>query len=100
MLLKLQKNLLLVFLPLLVVFSGLMIAQQFVFAQDPYLHHAFVCTSIFVLSAYYADTFDTNWIIKSAVAFALFGMSLGVLEIIALMVSPAAGMPYICSSLI
>ena len=70
--------------------------QQFVLNGYPIIHHAYICTTIFLLSAYYAEKLGKTLIVKIALGFALFGMILGLFEIIQLLSQPAFAFEKTC----
>ena len=89
----------LVFAPALVVLSAFSIVQQLIFLEDPFFHHALICASVFVLAAYYAETFGKNLLIKACIVFSILGMALGGYELLALLLFPEYFPESLCAQL-
>ncbi len=64
----------------LMAFSVAMIVQQFIFSRESLIHHAFICTAIFVFSAL-GLRYRKSRTAKIGAGFAVFGMALGVWEV-------------------
>ena len=85
--------------PLLVVAAYFFIYQQLFLSANPYVHHALLCASVFVLCAYYASRFSVSPVIKICIVFAGFGMILGLLEVFLLLFFPGTDLQDICASI-
>lgn len=86
-----KKKLLIALLPFLVLLSALAMVQQFVLHYDPFVHHAFICATIIAYAAWAGTKFGTTRIMKLCIAFAIFGMGLGILEAAAMLVHISTG---------
>ncbi|TVQ83446.1 MAG: hypothetical protein EA357_05895 [Micavibrio sp.] len=64
----------------LMAFSAAMIIQQFIFPRESVIHHAFICTAIFIFAALGLKHRKSKTA-RIGVAFAICGMALGVWEV-------------------
>ena len=67
--------------------SAYLIVEQVFLKQHGMLHHTIVCTTIFLCAALMLKYRKKSLMAKCAVIFALFGMAIGLYEMISLLVS-------------
>ncbi len=67
--------------------SAYLIVEQVFFKQHGMLHHTVVCTAVFVFAAVMLKYRKKSLIAKLAVVFALFGMAMGIYEMMMLFIS-------------
>lgn len=68
-----------------VVLSASLMIRQFVFHTHTGVHHAVICTVILGLSAYLLKFMPRHFFVRAAAGFAVFGMALGLYEVIVLL---------------
>lgn len=71
----------------LMVLSAYLIVEQVFFKQHGMLHHTVICTTIFVFAAVMLKYRKKSPMVKAAVIFSLFGMAMGLYEMIILLIS-------------